>query len=169
MRKRIKLDIAELARLYFEEELTLKEVGARLGISKSPIRQRLLEAGYTLRSRKNTSMFSDEEVAEMVKLYVEEEESGEELAYQFDCSSTTIREYLKKKGVLRSREDAQRLRRKKVAIEKNRPPEPTVKPTEPTTPENIRRLRDEENLRIDEIAQRTGLSNLEVYEILNSS
>ena len=169
MRKRIKLDIAELARLYFEEELTLKEVGARLGISKSPIRQRLLEAGYTLRSRNNTSMFSDEEVAEIVRLYVEEEESGEELAYQFDCSGTTIREYLKKKGVLRNREDAQRLRRKKVAIENNRPPEPILKSTEPATPENIRRLRDEENLRIDEIAQRTGLSNVEVFEILNAS
>ena len=49
--KGLKLDLAEIVRLYFEEHLTLIEVGTRLGVSSDTVRKRLMAAGYEMRKK----------------------------------------------------------------------------------------------------------------------
>lgn len=48
-RKRIDIDLSKIVRMYFEQELSLTEVGKRFGVSQAPIRERLISAGYKLR------------------------------------------------------------------------------------------------------------------------
>ena len=48
---RIFTSIDEIVHLYFEEKLTLKEVGARIGVSHATIQNRLLTAGYKCRNK----------------------------------------------------------------------------------------------------------------------
>ena len=106
---RIFTSIDEIVHLYFEEKLTLKEVGARIGVSHATIQNRLLTAGYKCRnkgeslhlcpSNKGTSMFTASELAEIGRLYSEEERSAHDIAFQYDCSDATIRNYLKRIGV----------------------------------------------------------------------
>ena len=121
---RIFTSIDEIVHLYFEEKLTLKEVGARIGVSHATIQNRLLTAGYKCRnkgeslhlcpSNKGTSMFTESELAEIGRLYSEEERSAHDIAFQYDCSDATIRNYLKRIGVqMRTVPEAQVLRRKK--------------------------------------------------------
>ena len=121
---RIFTNIDEIVHLYFEEKLTLKEVGARIGVSHATIQNRLLTAGYKCRnkgeslhlcpSNKGTSMFTASELAEIGRLYSEEERSAHDIAFQYDCSDATIRNYLKRIGVqMRTVPEAQVLRRKK--------------------------------------------------------
>ena len=44
--KCLKLDLAETVRLYFEEQLTLAEVGKRVGAAGITVSKRLVAAGY---------------------------------------------------------------------------------------------------------------------------
>ena len=121
---RIFTSIDEIVHLYFEEKLTLKEVGARIGVSHATIQNRLLTAGYKCRnkgeslhlcpSNKGSCMFTASELAEIGRLYSEEERSAHDIAFQYDCSDATIRNYLKRIGVqMRTVPEAQVLRRKK--------------------------------------------------------
>ena len=47
--KHLNIDLAEIVRLYFEENLTLIEVGTRLGVCSDLVRKRLIAAGYEIR------------------------------------------------------------------------------------------------------------------------
>lgn len=170
-----KLDINEIVRLYFDEMLSLVEIGKRFGVSFVTIRSRLLANGYQTREPGWNSVpaFSETERAELVRLHVDEQKNCTELSLIYGVSSVTVQKYLREAGVLRSVRQAQVLRRVKERGEQGEQATEThereeVAPTESASPENIRRLRETENLRIDEIAERTGLSNLEVYEVIFS-
>ena len=193
--KHITLNLAEIVRLYFEEELTLTEVGTRLGVCSDAVRKRLIAAGYQRRKagesrhprKSRGSNFTDADLAEMQRRYCQAEESSAEIAYRYDCCDMTVRVHLKRLGVrLRTPKEAQALRRKKekevshhddrdrttscaargtVAETRLEP----VLPPEQVTPERIEQLRNEENLTIDAIAEMCSLSNLEVYNILQEN
>ena len=170
----LNLDLAEIVHLYFEEQLSLVAVGDRLGVSYCTVRKRLLAAGYALRKRGELrrlreSSLTDTDIAEMVRLYCEEEQSSMEIASQYNCSDVVVRKYLKRHGVrLRTFKEAQALRRKKE-IERKSVRETAPLPPEQVTPERILQLRNDENLTIDAIAGRCSLSNLEVFNILQEA
>ena len=168
----LNLDITEIVHLYFQERLTLVEVGIRLGVSSCSIRRRLIAAGYQMRKRgasrypyqSSGSRFTDADFTEMERLYCQAEWSSAEIASRYNCSGLTVREHLKRRGVrLRTTQEAQALRRKK---ETERNSDSRRLPPEQVTPERILQLRNEEHLTIDAIAGRCSLSNLEVYNIL---
>ena len=180
------LNIDEIVHLYFDEKLTLTEVGARIGVSHATIKNRLSAAGYKCRnkgeslhlcpSNKGTSMFTASELAEIGRLYSEEERSAHDIAFQYDCSDATIRNYLKQIGVqMRTVPEAQVLRRKKEQAQAGGQHEASIsrqlKQLPPLTPEQVTparvlELRHKRNLTIDAIAKVCSLSNLEVYNIL---
>ena len=161
------LNIDEIIRLYFDEKMSIENIGKRFGVSPTPIRDRLLSQGYELRPsywkahQTRRAMFTESEQAEMVELHVEKELSSDAIAAIFRTSGVTVQKYLKKAGVLRTRKEAQALRKQKKRVDL-RPLEPTESPE----PENVLRLRSEEHLKIDEIAERTGLSRVEVFRII---
>ncbi len=179
--KHLNIDLAEIVRLYFEEHLTLIEVGTRLGVCSDLVRKRLIAAGYQRRkagesrhprkSRGNPK-FTDADLAEMQRRYCQAEESSAEIAYRYDCCEVTVRAHLRQLGVrLRTPQEAQALRRKKEAARGTVAEICLVPdlPPEQVTPERILQLRNEENLTIDAIAGRCSLSNLEVYNILQEN
>ena len=182
----INIDIQQIKHLYFEEKLTLAEVGAWIGVSHVTIKNRLSAAGYKCRnsgdsrhptpSKKRACMFTEADLTEIGRLYCEEERSAHDIAYQYDCSDSTIRRHLKRQGVrLRTIPEAQALRREKeeaktadqhqTSISRQLKQLPPL-PVEQVTPERIQQLRNEDNLTIDAIAKVCSLSNLEVYNIL---
>lgn len=111
----IDIDIDELVRLYFEKQLPLAVIGAQKGTSGTTIRSKLLKAGYTLRSdRIRSSKFTDTDVSEMERLYLEEELALQTIAERFKCTAVTVGTRLKKRGIrLRNPKQAQGLRQKK--------------------------------------------------------
>ncbi|MCY3722562.1 MAG: hypothetical protein OXG97_10110 [Candidatus Poribacteria bacterium] len=111
----IDIDLDELVRLYFEKQLPLAVIGAQKGTSGTTIRSKLLKAGYTLRSdRIRSSKFTDTDVSEMERLYLEEELALQMIAERFKCTAVTVGTQLKKRGIrLRNPKQAQVLRQKK--------------------------------------------------------
>ena len=175
----LNLDLAEIVRLYFEEQLSLKKVGDRLGVSNDTVRKHLLAAGYVPRKRGESrrlrkSPFTDTDLAEMVRLYCVEGQSSMEIASHYNCSDVVVRKVLKRHGVrLRTFKEAQALRRKKETVKKKDVvggnSDSRLLPKEQVTPERILQLRNEENLTIDAIAARVSLTNLEVFNILQEA
>ncbi len=185
----ITLNINEIVRLYFDEELTLAEVGTRIGVSHATIQNRLLTAGYKCRtkgesrrlrpSNKGTSMFTTSDLTEIQRLYCEEEISSGDIAFQYDCCGATISNHLKRIGVqMRTVPEAQVLRRKKEQAQADDQHQRSVsrqlKQLQPlssaeVTPERVQQLRSKDNLTIDAIAEVCSLTNLEVYNILQEA
>ena len=178
--KHLDIDLAEIVRLYFEEQLPLIEVGTRLGVCHTTVRKCLVAAGYEIRKRgesrhpqkSRSSKFTDADLAEMKRLYCQAEWSSAEIAYRYECCDLTVRAHLKRLGVrLRTPKEAQALRRKKEAARRTVAEICLVPdlPPEQVTPERIHQLRNEEGLRIDIIAGMCSLSNLQVYNILQEN
>ena len=179
--KHLKIDLAEIVRLYFEEQLPLIEVGTRLGVCHTTVRKCLVAAGYEIRKRgesrhpqkSRSSKFTDADLAEMERLYCQAEWSSAEIAYRYECCDLTVRAHLKRQGIrLRTPKEAQALRRKKEVSDQGTVAETCLVPDLPpeqVTPERILQLRNEEGLRIDIIAGMCSLSNLEVYNILQEN
>ena len=67
----------------------------------------------------NKYLFSEEDVDEMVRLYVDEEMSTTDIAEKFGCSKATIQTRLKERGVLRSVAEACRKRSEDPKWRKN--------------------------------------------------
>ena len=185
---RIKLNINKIVRLYFEEELSLVEVGERVGVSGDTIRKRLWAAGYKCRKRgwsrhpskmKGSYMFTASDLTEIKRLYCEEERSSEDIAFQYDCCGATIRNHLKRQGIqLRTPTEAQALRRNHEQEKESGQHQASVsrqlkqlQPLSPeeVTPERVQQLRSKDNLTIDAIAEVCSLTNLEVYNILQEA
>ena len=142
--KLITINLAEIVRLYFEEQLTLIEVGEQLGICSDLVRKRLIAAGYERRkagesrhprkSRGNQSSRMPT-LRKCNDCYCQAEESSAEIAYRYDCCEMTVRAHLRQLGVrLRTPQEAQALRRKKEKEvshreDRDRTPSSTVRGT----------------------------------------
>ncbi|MDE0042661.1 MAG: hypothetical protein OXT74_11545 [Candidatus Poribacteria bacterium] len=182
------LDLEEIVRLYFEERLTIADVGKRLGVSSYTVQKRLIAAGYKPRKKSpckpRRSRFTDGDISEMKRLYCEGKQSLAKIARQYDCADITVMTHLKRQGVqLRTLKEARALRRKKTEQkpeDKTRthtPPKRLGKVFEPipllpeaeVTPERILQLYREDRLLIDDIAVVCSLSNVEVYNILKEA
>ena len=185
---RLRLNINEIVRLYFEEELSLVDVGERVGVSGDTIMKRLWAAGYKCRKRgvsrhpskiKGTSMFTASDLTEIQRLYCEEGRSAGDIAGRYNCSDATIRNHLKRIGVqMRTIQEAQALRRnheqKKESGQHQASVSRQLKQLQPlspeeVTPERVQQLRSKDNLTIDAIAEVCSLTNLEVYNILQEA
>ena len=181
-------NINEIVRLYFDEELTLTEVGERIGVSHTTIKNRLEKAGYKCRKqgasghqrpkRELTPMFTESELTEIKRLYSEAEKSFSDIALQYGCCDSTIRNYLKRIGVqTRTIQEAQAVRRKKeeaktedqhqASVSRQLKQLPPLTP-EQVTPDRVLELRHKRNLTIDAIAELCSLTNLEIYNILQA-
>ena len=125
---KVPLDITEIVRLYFEERLSLAGVGERMGASGTTIREKLLKAGHTLRTPYEIahlgvrpSKFTEADVSEMERLYVQEELPLQKVAERFNCPAVTVGNKLKERGIrLRTAREAQALYyRKQEGVEKS--------------------------------------------------
>lgn len=175
------IDLSEIIYLYFEKKLTLEAIGTRFSVSDSTIRTRLTEAGYTCRKRKGPRpQFTDAEIAEMVRLYHDEELTPSEIAHQYHCPDSTIRSSLRRiPGFrFRTRKEARALRRKKeadresvgVGLVPTHPKElVSALPPEQVTPERVLQLYKADGLIIDDIAVICSLSRVDIYNILQET
>ena len=186
---RIKLNINEIVRLYFEEELSLVEVGERVGVSSDTITKRLWAAGYKCRKRgwsrhpskmKGSYMFTASDLTEIKRLYCEEGRSSEDIAFQYDCCGATIRNHLKRqvnpdcerpesrKNSAGNHEQEKELDQHQASVSRQLKQLQPLSPEE-VTPERVQQLRSKDNLTIDAIAEVCSLTNLEVYNILQEA
>ena len=173
-------NINEIVRLYFKEKLSLPVVGERIGVSHTTIKNRLEKAGYKCRKqgtsghqrpkRELTPMFTESELTEIKRLYSEAEKSFSDIALQYGCCDSTIRNYLKESGVqMRTFQEAQAVRRKKEEAKTEDQHQTSItrqlkelQPLSPeqVTPERVQQLRHKENLTIDAIAEVCSLTKL---------
>ena len=183
MKKRTDIDTNEVIRLYETEMLSFAEIAKVLGVSVSKIYKLYLSTGRKPRNRgfqrpgvKRTSKprksrFTADDIARLLKKY-EAGESSIDLAIEFGCSDVHIRTLLHQHGAkVRSRQEAQQLRRAKSEATRQQKPydhRPVERPTREELPAVVKNYRGD-GLLIDEIADRTGITRLEVFEILNSS
>jgi len=94
----------EIVRLYVEEGLSLKKIGARFGLSDFAVRHILERAGVTRRAGGLCHLLRDQQMhrnREIVRLYVEESLTGKELGARFGLSETGISYTLRRAGVHR--------------------------------------------------------------------
>lgn len=142
------VDDAEIVRLYFEEYLSMKDVGDRVGLSAHNVQKRLTAAGYQPRkkwerTRKSRhphrksliSKLTDADLAEIERLYYEEGLSLVEIASRYNCSETAVRTYFKQHGVqFRTAKEGQALRRNREKERKEVPEERNESPRTYTPP-----------------------------------
>lgn len=147
------LDITEIARLYFDEQLSLAGVGERMGVSGTVIRGKLLKAGYTLRGRREVtrrrvqpSKFTEADVSEMERLYTPLTQNP-------------------KPAVSAANEPKTQTYTPPQRLGKVFAPIPLLSPEE-VTPERILQLRTEDDLTLDDIAAVCSLSAVDIYNIL---
>ena len=178
----VTIDRNEIIRLYETEMRTFSEIAEILGVSQSSIyklyretRRKPRKQGFQRPGLKRTrkprkSSFTNADIARIIKEY-EEGNSSIDLALKFGCSDVHIRALLHQNGAnVRTRQQAQALRREKQNGTAHTPVEPTH--VEPTHIENMPAVVNDfrtTGLRIDEIAERVGISRLQVFEILNAN
>ena len=174
MKKKTALDTNEIIRLYETEMHTFAEIAKLLGTSYSKVYRRYLKTGRTPRKRGLTSRksrFTADNIDRILKKYVAGN-SSVVLALEFGCSDVHIRTLLHQHGAnVRTVQEAQRLRRAKREAprpQKTHTDRPETLPTLEELPAVVKKYRAD-GLLIDEIAHRTGITRLEVFEILNSS
>jgi DNA-directed RNA polymerase specialized sigma subunit len=96
----------EIVRLYVEDGLTVKDVGALFGLTYVRVIQVLEAAGVDRRSRGWRSGWpwrdSEQRTKEIIAAYVEEELSLEEVGARFGLSPTCVRHVLIKASVART-------------------------------------------------------------------
>ena len=166
-------NINEIVRLYFDaEELTLTEVGERIGVSHTTIKNRLEEAGYKCRKQGTsghqrpelTPMFIESELTEIKRLYSEAEKSFSDIALQYGCCDSTIRNYLKRircpdanypRGTSSPQEKGRGKDRRSASSLYITATQSSYHPLSPeqVTPERVLELRHKRNLTIDAIAK----------------
>ena len=122
--KHITINLAEIVRLYFEEQLTLVEVGTRLGVCSDARTKTFDSCGVSKKEKRRVAASS--KITEKLQVHgcrpcgdgtpaiAKRSESSAEIAYRYECCDITVRAHLKRLGVrLRTPKEAQALRRKK--------------------------------------------------------
>jgi len=170
----------EIARLYYDEEKSTGTIAEELGVSQVVVRNRLIRAGYKLRSPKELRLlqiggralivFSESEKESIRELYCEEGHSLATIGFRFNVSPHIIKRELINMGVsLRTAQESQELRRKKEQESYERQMVEKVGlilEDSEVSKEKIIQLWQDEKLKIQEIALKCSLSTVEVYDIL---
>lgn len=88
---------AEMIRLHYEENLTLREIGEMFGITRQAVHSRI--KGETLRKESGVYKKKNQETELIAKLYVEEGKSMSEIGKEVGMSAQGISYRLRKFGV----------------------------------------------------------------------
>jgi predicted DNA-binding protein (UPF0251 family) len=91
------LDSNEVKKLYEQTGLTIVQIAKQMNVSKSIIRQNLVNGGIKIKDGRYPKVFVDEQ--EVKRLYIEEQLSMKEISKIVGCSNTQVFRYLKKLGV----------------------------------------------------------------------
>ena len=92
---------AELARLYFDEGLTLAQVGARVGLNRTSVSTRLRYAGYRLRAGTHPRLELDAD--QLARLHLDEGLTLAQVAVRVGADKRTVRMNLAEAGYLTER------------------------------------------------------------------
>ena len=177
-RQRGHIPLAEVLRLYFDEQQGIAVIAKKYRCSFTHIKTMIEEAGHKVRSRSEATyiatqnqriLFTDKETDEIVRLYTVEKVSNAYLANKFRVSTPVMSRFLKSQNItLRSSGE----QRKIQGSTRRKPPEltapETVEKLEPAevNPEKVHELRYVENKSLAEIAEMAGLSTVEIYSLL---
>ena len=135
---------------------------------RKPRKQGFQRPGLKRTRKPRKRKFTADDIDRIIKEY-EEGNSSIDLAVKFGCSDVHIRTLLHENGAnLRTRQQAQRLRREKENGNTNDEPILVEPPHIENMPAVVNDFRTA-GLRIDEIAERVGISRLQVFEILNAN
>lgn len=96
-----------LRRLYWGEEMSMRDMAKRLGCSKTTIRDWMGRCGIESRPR-SEDQYSGLDEQTLKHLYYSDEKSAAEIANQFGCSESTVLDRMERCGVeRRSQSEAQ--------------------------------------------------------------
>jgi hypothetical protein len=93
------IDITELARLYTDENLTGREIAARLGIPSRTIQRYLKNAGIPLRNPGKPVIHQLEDRDWLERRYVAEQSSTPTIAAELGCSNVSVSLWLERHGI----------------------------------------------------------------------
>src|ERR1700686_5498323 len=83
--KRPDISTVELARLYFQDGLPIKEISAQLGVAGTTISFRLRRAGYTMRHWTGGPKTLPLAMDDVARLYFEDRMSALEISKKLKC------------------------------------------------------------------------------------
>ena len=97
----------ELRRLYWEEEMSMAEIGEHFGISHVTVKYWMVKHGIDRREPTDPPHPNDHEVSEkryedrelMRRLYIDEQLSQEDIARRLDCCTNTVRRWLRRHDI----------------------------------------------------------------------
>ena len=92
------MDVAEMRRLYVDEQLTTQEIAKRAGTSSGTVWKRLVDAGVQMRPRGVTPRLSDDELRQM---YIDQGLSTLQIAERTGMSSSGVTSALQRAGIPR--------------------------------------------------------------------
>ena len=160
--------IDDIVSRYSEDKQTLNEIANIYKVTAPAIRNRLVNAGVRIRPNgilvnRKAQYIASLDPRDIEKVYG----SGKtlpETAGAFDISVPTLRKIFKENGI-RIRSQSEQL------LMHYRKPEPEtigVDVPDGTFSERVKHLRENENLRIDQIAEVLGAERLDVYQCMNA-
>lgn len=91
-------ELCLIKKMYLEDKLGCKEIGEYFGCSRGIIEKRLNEIGVKKRQN-NCIGFTEDDIKEMKRLYIEERLSFLKISKLYNCSRTAVQNTLKKNGV----------------------------------------------------------------------
>jgi DNA-directed RNA polymerase specialized sigma subunit len=162
----------DIVRLYQQERLSLRQVGARVGVSDSAVLYVLERAGVPRRSRSWRSSWpwkdAKQQRREIVHAYLEMRASTEKVATLFGISPETVAGVLEKAGMPRPGGKC---------VNGRRPGAAGPRKGTPLLPPNDRRKRDQEIVRLyqqerlslRQVGARVGLSDSAVLHALQAA
>ena len=181
-RDRDQIPLEKIVDLYYDEEKSTFQIAEILGVSQKTVSDRLRDAGYVLRTRKEAAelhsreiTFSEEALQRMSFLYTEKCRTLDDLAISFQTSPTVIRKALRGMGVvIRTVAESQQLRRKRereLLAEKEKCVEDAapVLPVSPASDEKVVELFLDQDLLLDEIAVECSRTRIDVYRVLRDA
>lgn len=170
-------DRSRIVHLYIKYRQTIREIAAEFPFSTTVVRRILLEEGVQLRrgtqlperrEKRHKNIWKQADT--IVSIYRDQRKSLRQVAVEFGCTATLIKEILKAKGVkTRTLKEARRYRPDKYGYAEHQQVEVARKRWQPEVTVNrkmsVQQMRDKE-LTIDEIASITGMSRVDVFKEL---
>ena len=175
--------IEKILALYFDQELSSFEVARRVGLSQSTIRDRINNAGYSLRTVSESRLrqkvgrvlivFPEDQQEEIRDLYCVDKLSFATIGVRFDVSPQIIKRTLLDMGVvLRTSKESQQIRRnRELEFQEKEVLENVgeVLDASAVSEEIVIDLYKKEGLLLDEVALKCSKSRGEVYKILRDA
>ena len=148
-RRRFHLPENRLRHLYLDRGLTPEEIAGQYGCSAGTVRYHLKRYGIPLRSPADVAQARAIHIpkATLEELYVRQGLSGRDVARRLGCDKSVVYRELARHGIPQhSRETMSRILRAKVALRDG------------IAEETLRRLYEEEQLSVNQVAERLGVS-----------